>query len=452
VSGSEQGGFEPPAGLVGAIRDSGLIEQGSSGVILLSGGPDSICLLAGLAGSGLSSLVALHVNYGLRDQSDADQALAQAACEELGVELVVKVAGEVEGNLQNWARAIRYEAAEELREERGADWIAVGHTLTDVAETVIYRLASSPGRRALAAMKPASGAIVRPLLTLSREETRSLASDSGLDFADDASNLDPAFARVRVRSEVLPVLEEINPAAAANVALTRAELIEEGDLLDCLAGELTDRLLGGGNRFSGDDLAAEHPALRRLAIRELVQREAGIALPVSIELTNEVMRLAGQPEGGSLDLGSGHRLIVEAGRISVGSGAAGAEPPEVNLGIGPGTTWDGWEVSVEPMKAPFVPAGPEVATLDSGELSAELSVRGWRDGDRIRPLGMDGSKSLQDLFTDAGVPRSERRHIPVFVSGEEIVWVAGLAISDRHRLRPETGSAVRLHAARAERT
>ncbi|MGK2954267.1 MAG: tRNA lysidine(34) synthetase TilS [Solirubrobacterales bacterium] len=450
MSGSEQSGYEPPAALVGAIRDSGLIGTGSSGVVLLSGGPDSISLLAGLAGAGLGDLVALHLNYGLREESAADQAICEAACEKLGVELLVENAGSVEGNLQNWAREVRYEAAERLRHERGADWIAVGHTISDVAETVIYRLASSPGRRALTAMKPASGAVVRPLINLTRAETRSLAVETGIEFADDASNRDPAFARVRIRSEVLPVLEDINPAAAANVALTRAELIEEADLLDGLAADLADRLLDGGHQLRANALAAEHPALRRLVVRELVLRQTGAALPVPFDLAAEAMRLAGDPEGGRLDLGSGHRLLIEAGTISVESVEAGNELGEVSVVAGPGTAWGDWEVSLEPLESPFTPVGPAVATLDSSGLETTISVRGWQDGDRIQPLGMEGSKSLQDLFTDAGVPRSERRRIPVFVSGGEIVWVAGLAIADRHRLRPETGAAVRLHAVKTK--
>ena len=449
MSGSDGGGSPPPR-LITAIRDSGLVEPGSNGVVMLSGGPDSICLLAGLAAFGLKDLVALHLNYGLRDESGDDQAVCEAACSKLGVELVVHRAGTPDGNVQNWARDLRYSAAEELRSARGADWIAVGHTRDDVAETVIYRLTVSPGRRAAAAMKPAAGRIVRPLIDLSRAETRAIALASGLGFADDASNEDLSFARVRIRQEVLPVLERINPAVADNLALTRAELIEEGEFLDGLAREFLDSEAGDDGRLPVAALNDLHPALRRLVIRALAERETGEVVPVSIGLAADACRLAALSEGGSLDLGRGHSLRMEAGTIAVDSGSrsGSAEKTSVEVGAGGSVVWDGWAISADPLDPPFEPAGPEVATVDAAGLAPVLTVRGWQPGDRIQPLGMEGTKSLQDLFTDAGVPRSDRARVPVVVSGGEVVWVAGLAVAHRHRLRPETTAAVLLRALR----
>lgn len=448
MSRSDEGGTEPSR-LTAAIQNSGLIEPGSSGVVMVSGGPDSISLLAGLAGFDLKGLVALHLNYGLRNESDADQALCEAACVRLGVDLECRRAGAPDGNIQNWARELRYVAAEELRNERGADWIAVGHTRDDVAETVIYRLVTSPGRRAAAAMKPASGRIVRPLLGLTRAETRALAEESGLGFADDASNEDPSFARVRIRGEVLPVLEEINPAAAANLVLTRAEMIEEGDFLEALAENLLDQEVEG-ERLPARALRDAHPALRRLTIRAFAERTTSEAVSFSIEQAADAWRLVDQPEGGSLDLGRGHRLLLEAGTIAVESDSGEGHDNEPGAEFSPGGSaiWAGWEINSATLDPPFEPTGPDVATLDGAGLAPVLTVRGWRPGDRIGPLGMDGTKSLQDLFTDAGVPRSDRGRVPVVVSGEEVIWVAGLAIADRHRLRPETTAAVRLSAAR----
>ena len=117
------------------------------------------------------------------------------------------------GNLQAGAREVRYDAAERLRRRSGADAIATGHTRTDLAETVLYRLAASPGSRALLGLAPRNGRVIRPLLGLERERVRELASIAGLPFADDETNADPGFARNRIRAEVLPVLRDLNPAA-----------------------------------------------------------------------------------------------------------------------------------------------------------------------------------------------------------------------------------------------
>jgi tRNA(Ile)-lysidine synthase len=222
--------------LARTVRDSGLIAPGSSGVALLSGGPDSACLAAGLTGElGAASVAGLHLNYRLREDSDQDEAACRALCQQLGVELTVERPKLGEGNIQEAARDARYAAAESLRRRLDAGWIATGHTRTDLAETVLYRLAASPGRRAMLGLAPRRGYVIRPLLGLGRAETRRLAGEGGLPFRDDPSNLDTRFGRVRIREEALPVLREINPAAEENLAATWAELAEEAEALEALA-------------------------------------------------------------------------------------------------------------------------------------------------------------------------------------------------------------------------
>ena len=431
------------------MTESGLIEPGSGGVALVSGGPDSACLAAGLAGmSPRADFVALHVDYRLRAESDEDQAAAADLCERLGIELITVRAGKPEGNVQAWARELRYTEAERIRRERALDWIATGHTKTDVAETVIYRLAASPGRRALAAMRPRSGAVVRPLLALRREETRSAAIAAGLPFVDDRTNQNAAFARARIRSEILPVLTEINGGAIDNVSLTRDELVEEGELLEGLAAELLGSATGPDGAADAAALEDAHPALRRIAIRRLAEDALGPPVPVSIEQAETVRRLAGHPEGGSVDLGSGRRLVIESGRLRAAAGEEETPAPAAVVELPGETRWGGWLISVEPLAPPFEPAGGDAAAIDLDAAGPRLVVRSWRPGDRIQPLGMTGSKTLQDLFTDRGVPRSERRGIPVITAGDHIVWVAGVALAHPFRLRPATRSAVLISAAR----
>jgi len=437
--------------LRGVVGRSGLIEPGSHGVVLLSGGPDSVAMLAGLAGFLPDSPpVALHVNYGLRREADADQAVAAEVCDRLGIELVTSQAGPVQGNLQAWARQLRYSLADELRAERGLDWIAVGHTRTDVAETVIYRLAASPGRRALAAMKPKSGWTVRPLLELERHETRRLAAAAGLPFAYDRTNVDPSFARVRIRSEVLPVLREINPGVVANIASTRTELVEEGELLEDLAAASIDSAKQPGGEILASALGEAHPALWRLAIRQMAERKLGRTVAFSIRQADAARRLARTPEGGSIDLGGGASLAIESGLISVDPG--GADRPEyrsVVLGIPGVVEWGGRRITAERVDLPLEPGRGDVATLDLDATGTSLTIRGWQTGDRLWPLGMEGTKNLQDLFTDRAVPRSSRHRIPVLWAGDQIAWVAGVAVAHPYRLRPETTAVVRITASPA---
>ena len=425
------------------IEASGLVAPESSGVALASGGPDSACLVAGLARLlGAERVQAVNVDYGLREDSPADAAVCAELCGRLGVRLhASRVTLEEGGNLQAAARDARYGLAEQLRERLGAEWIATGHTRTDLAETLIYRLAASPGRRALLGLAPRRGRVVRPLLGLTREETRELATAAGLPFRDDHSNLDPAFARARIRSEVLPVLRELNPGAERNIAATRAELAEEGELLD----ELTSRALedagaGAGAGLSvirAEALAPMQPALRRLALRALAERAAGFELALPTDRVREIVRLAATPEGGEVELGDGVRAICEGGMVRFT--AARAETPlPARLPLPGQCRFGRWQVRAELAAAASPALDPDTATLDADALGAELEVRGWRDGDRMRPLGLGGSKSLQDLFTDAKVPRSLRRSLPVVTSDGEIAWVAGVAVGEGFRLREDS--------------
>jgi tRNA(Ile)-lysidine synthase len=423
--------------LAEAIRSSGVIAEDSSGVALCSGGADSAALVAGLAEvRGGGAVLVLHLNYRLRPDSDRDEAVCRELCERFGLELIVEKPRLGEGNLQAEAREARYAAAEAVRRQRGLDWVATGHTRTDLAETVLYRLATSPGRRALLGLPPRRGVIVRPLLALDRERVRALAAEAELPFRDDPTNADPLYARNRIRNEILPVLRDLSPAAEQVIAETQAELAEESEALEGLAAEA---LRGAGAEAGGvvaaEALAELPPALRRLALRALAERAAGAPVPLGRERAAAIWRLVQDPEGGVIELGAGVEAQVEQGHVRFRTGPA-AEPEERTLPV-PGVCRFGhWEVRAEVSGSIPEAAGAERAALDPGRLGGTLRVRSWREGDRIRPLGLGGSKSLQDLFTDRKVPRSLRRTLPIVTAGDRIAWIAGVAVSEEFAASP----------------
>ena len=427
--------------LADVIRSSGLIDPGHAVVVMISGGPDSACAAAGLARAlGPAHVHALHVNYGLREGADDDVAVCRRLCAALRIDLHVERAKAEDGNLQAEARRVRYDAAERLRARTDSRWIATGHTRTDAAETTIYRLAASPGSRALLGLPPRNGRVVRPLLALDRERTRELAVAAGLPFADDESNADETFARNRIRARVLPELRELSPAAERNIAETRAELREEAELLERVVLEALDAAGAGAGAVAihADALADSEPGLRRLALRALAERAAGRAVPLGRERAAEIMRLAADPEGGTVELGGDLVAHCEGGFVRFEASEAEAAPQPAALTL-PGRVRIGdWEVRAELHPGPVEPAGPELATLDAASLAGRVEVRTWRDGDRIRPLGMEGSKTLGDLFADRDVPRSLRHRLPVVTVNGDVAWVAGVAVSEDFRLAPET--------------
>jgi tRNA(Ile)-lysidine synthase len=413
-------------------------------VVLLSGGRDSTCLLDMAVREAEGSVCALHVNYGLRGaESDADEAFCEALCARLGVELFVVRAGDPVGNVQSWAREVRYAAAERLAAPRDA-LIATGHTATDQLETVLYRLAASPGRRALLGMPERSGRIIRPLLAMTRAATAAYCVERGLEWREDSSN--DASARGLIRATILPALRELHPAAEQNLLATLATLRDEAEVLDAAVdAALRADLSRGDSRgltpggSGGADLAALPPALARLVLQRLADDAAGGRAPSLAAHADDVLALADHAGTAQLDLPGGLRAISEYGRVRIEGLGTTELPVSAELPVPGRVAFGEGELICERGDFPIADG-----ILAAHALARTLVVRSWQPGDRMRPLGLGGSKSLQDLFTDRKVPRERRHRLPVVVSDGEIAWVPGVATGERFRVEPETRARVRL--------
>lgn len=295
-------------GLLERVEAGGLLAGPAPVLVLLSGGRDSVCVLdLATRARGPEPVSALHVNYGLRDDAGEAERHCVELCERLGVGLEVERPERLEGagNLQAWARDQRYAAAARLAEASGAI-VVTGHTADDQVETILYRLASSPSRRALLGMRPRDGRLARPLLGTTRAETTAYCEERGLSWRDDPSNEEVDYKRNLVRRELIPDLERIHPAAKENVLRTAALLRSEAELLDTLV----DAELEGGSilhkRFT-----ELHPALRRLVLQRLADEAAGRPVAGAARFADQV---AGLTRGGStLDLGGGVRAVLEGG-------------------------------------------------------------------------------------------------------------------------------------------
>jgi tRNA(Ile)-lysidine synthase len=305
-----------------AVRGGGLLGGGEpparAVVAMVSGGRDSVCLLdVAVALRGADSVRALHVNYRLRgDASDADERHCAALCESLGVALeVVRASREPDevGNLQAWARELRYGAALELAEREGA-LVAAGHTASDQVETILYRLAASPGRRALLGMRPVEGRLVRPLLGVTREQTGEYCAVRGLEWREDESNDSDRYARVRVRRGLGAALRAVHPAAEANVLRTAALLREETELLD----DLVAQALQGRRSIALARLEELGAALARLVVVSLAEQAAGTYVPQAGDRVGEILGM-GRRAAGRLDLHVGGNVSarIEDGRVSM---------------------------------------------------------------------------------------------------------------------------------------
>jgi tRNA(Ile)-lysidine synthase len=301
-----------PAEVRERVRAGGLLGDPSAPavVVLLSGGRDSVCLLdVAVAVAGGAAVRALHCNYGLREAAADDERHCAELCDRLGVPLIVERARrppDASGNVHAWARDVRYAAGRRVAASAGAR-LAAGHTTSDQAETILYRLAASPGRRALLGMPDADGLLVRPLLRagLSREDTADYCERAGLPWREDALNDDVRFARARVRGGLLAALRAVDGRAEANVLRTAALLGEEAEVLD----GVVETVLAGSDRISLEHLAALPPALARLVVRRLAEAATGRLCPRAAARLGDLLSL----QDGALDVGDGARAVTEEG-------------------------------------------------------------------------------------------------------------------------------------------
>lgn len=463
------------SGLERRVLQTGLLRPGDPVVVLLSGGVDSVCLLdLAVTIAGASAVSALHVDYGLRAGSAADAEHCRGLCERLGVALEVDRAPvpPASGNLQAWARERRYALAARAAERRDAD-VAAGHTATDQVETVLYRLAASPGRRALLGMPARDGRLVRPLLGVGRADVVVHCEARGLRWREDPSNGSDVFARNRARARLVPALRALHPAAEANVVRTVGLLRDEAVVLDAAVDvALRDAgWRGPGSGVAATALAELEPALRRLAFQRLADAavappaahptsdlkalrcrssdtpaplDAGGAAAAVGERVDEALALATRGGTRALDLPGGLRAVATYGGLRVVCGpprdAAAPSPPAAELPI------PGWVAWGDGDLAATIAADLPVAdgTLDAAVLRAPLQIRTWRAGDRMRPLGVGGSRTLQDLFTDRKLPREKRRTWPVICSAGRIAWVPNVATDEAFAVTSATTARVRL--------
>lgn len=449
-------------------RQAGLFLHGAGARPLraaaaVSGGADSMALLRLLLALrhelGIE-LTACHVNHGLRGAAaDRDEAFVRTECGKLGVELRVFRAAEL-GPVpahpgEEWARRLRYRCFESLRGE-GIDRVATAHTVTDQAETLLFRLARGTGLHGAAGIRPARGFFVRPLLGLTRAQTEAYCRAVGQSWVTDETNLTDAYARNRLRSGALPALRSANAAAEENLA----RFCEKAARADAYFARQAERLLE-----SAADPARRPASLPGGARRTLAQggqvwaaeplREAD---PLILEAAmHKLAALVRDPEEKYIRLlcalvrrGSGAVQLSGRASARAGQGAFWLEetdPPAENRAPAPGAG------------LPFDPARREEYPLD-GEyrLRARLFgpgfqektqvvhkkdlknqadyariamlhpaavVRSRKPGDFFRPAGRNLRKSLRKWMNEAAVPPQERDRLPLLADGSEILWVCG---------------------------
>lgn len=397
-------------------RRHGLLPSGRPVLAMVSGGADSTCLMHLLSLIHDGPVGVLAVDHGLREASRHEAEGVRDAAAALGLPAHVEHLGLAPGpGVQDRARAARLTAAARVAREHGYARIATGHTASDQAETVLFRLARGAGRTGALGMAPRRGELVRPLLCATAAETRRWCAERGLAVVEDPSNSDPAHARVRVRAGLLPALAAIHPGAEAHLAAAADLLRDEAELLEPLVEEAWDRVTAGPGLDPGA-LAGQPRAMRRLLARRLIA-EAGLGGD-ALGGESVARALETAVDGRRRNLPGGGGVTLERGRL-VAFGPAPGAPRPASLAV-PGATPFGAVV----LRAAPGPAAPPTPDRVAVRLDGPAAVRSPRPGDRLALPG-GGHRAVGRLLADAGVPTRLRQLVPVVATGDRVVWVAG---------------------------
>ena len=451
--------------VAGEIDRRDLLSDGARVLVGVSGGCDSMTCLALLREMGYE-VYALHVNYGLRESADADEALVRKWCadREPTVPLAVEHldaearAAAQDESLQEAARALRYEALVNHADDVNAAAVATGHHRDDQAETLLLHLLRGSGPEGLAGMPPSRpmGAtsdvpLIRPLLATSRAEIEAYAEQRGVPWREDPSNRDGSYDRVWVRTELLPLLEERFPGASENVA--RAARLTGEYVEHTVTPALSERMgncyvdceAGGALRLSG--LRAEPSVWRRRLVLAALERTLPDA-PQTAAFARAVEGLIGAQVGRRVE-GGGGTVWRERNCLRFVPATAAPEPvwPPIPVPWGEAVSLEGGTLRIDLLDTgpESLDAGtPNIEYVDAERLVDPLAVRTWRDGDRFQPLGLDGTKLVGTLLTDAKVSPHRRPGVHVVTTDEHLAWVVGHRLDHRVRVRPTTNQVARL--------
>ena len=429
------------------IKEEQLFTRTDKLLLGVSGGVDSVVLAKLIERLGNDFAIA-HCNFNLRgSDSDEDEKFVMNLAEQLGVKCYLgtfqtgNYAREKGISIEMAARELRYDWFEKVCESNHFDWIVVGHHLDDVLETFILNLSRGTGIRGLSGIKPRAGKVIRPLLFASRAHIEQYALENNIANRHDESNNDTNFKRNKVRHQILPLMQELNPSFKQNLQQTIQYLNETKMVFFQKISEVKAAVVkedSGWVRLSKTELFKLTPL--SIYLFELLR-----PYQFKSEVVEEIIHsLDGTP--GSRFFSASHRLVIDRDELIITPVEPGrtelfyieksdqfiAEPVHLKF-------------TIEPYSDDFIiPNSPGLAVFDYHSLTFPLIIRKWKMGEYFKPLGMDGFKKLSDFFIDEKYSIPDKEEAWILTSENKVVWIIGKRIDDRFKLTNSTSEVLRV--------
>lgn len=424
--------------------------NGEKVIIGLSGGMDSVCLFHILKDLGVS-LEAVHVNHQIRgEEAKRDEQFVKNLCARYNIPFhgyrydVPKISREKHLSEEEAGRMVRKEAFARVMKEQGAGYVALAHHGNDRAETFLFHLSRGTGVKGLGSMKPVQGTIIRPLLWAERKEIEQYVQEKGYEFVEDATNSQTEYTRNKIRHEIIPALEEINPrciphicGAAEKLSAVSAYIDREAEKLCRLSAVMY------GQEVQILKLAFEQgdEVLRIPVLQKCVEYLSGSLVNITEEHLEKLGALFAMQTGKEIHLPYGITAVrtYEGIHMFFREEKGQTEPVEIT---GEGTYDFGgvtFRVSVEAWdESKIFPIKNYTKCFDYDKIIDKVFLRNRGSGDYLEINKNHGRKSLQDYLVNEKVPKDERDRVILLACGSHILWVVGKRISEYYKVTKET--------------
>lgn len=447
---------KPEQKILNFIARENLISPGDDILIALSGGPDSVYLLHFLIKYKRKfkiSVSAFHLNHMLRGkESDGDEKFCSLLCKKNNIPFyscksdIKKLAKEKKLSIEETARGERYRLIEQLRKEKKFNKVITAHNSNDNAETILLNLFNGCGLHGIAGIPVKRGIIIRPMLPVSKEEIIESLKSEKISFRVDSSNLSNDYKRNYLRNKIIPLLKKDFNPRLEDALFRSGRIFEQGkNILDRITEELlkTETMFAGGKAEIKLERISKSPDLFGTLLRNVIQKY--FSLEITFDDYLAVKELADKQVGRRISLSSGLTALKERGRIDIYS-PVGGEEPCFELRIGEKVNINGMIIGISETKGT---AGTSKNLEKSEIIEADniddiFILRKWKSGDRFNPLGMKGFKKVSDFLTDQKISASGKKNQLILLNRNNIVWVCGLRIDDRYKIKENSKRAIQL--------
>lgn len=429
------------------IHEEKLFYSSQRILLAVSGGADSMLMLHLFTNAGFSVAVA-HCNFGLRgNESDGDEQFVADYCDRHNLAFYVKhfntrdYALEKGISIEMAARDLRYWWFDGLLSKHGQDLLATAHHQDDVIETFLINLSRGSGIKGLSGIQPKSGKIIRPMLFTNRTEILEYCRRMKIDFRTDSSNIDTIYKRNLIRQQILPLLEQVNPAFRRNALKTIGNLHETGQLFQQRMSEIKALVFSDddqGAMIHIDKLLTLNPL--RTILFELI-REFGFQAEQVDDIIDSLTK-----ESGRKFFSEDYRLVKDREYLLISPFKLKSEQV-FYLEEDCGKINHPVHLSFEKLErtADFrFSTHQNVADMDLDQLVFPLILRHWQEGEYFQPLGMTGMKKLSDFFVDEKYSIPDKENAWILASGNQVIWIVGKRLDHRFKITAKTKRILRI--------